>query len=60
MTPGPPDGHTGHTEHTEPRADDAADLRRSTVIRRARTADVRGIRIVAPLAERRVLSARRR
>ena len=35
---------------------DRADLRRRTVIRRARTADVRGIRdLVAPLAARRVL-----
>ena len=36
--------------------DDRAELRRRTVIRRARTADVRGIRdLVAPLAARRVL-----
>ena len=35
---------------------DLADLRSRTIIRRARTADVRGIReLVAPLAERRVL-----
>ena len=53
MTAGPPDERAGHTEHTEPRA---ADLRSRTLIRRARTADVRGIRdLVAPLAERRVL-----